>query len=468
MSHPTSITVAPDAALLLRDQLAGLVSAWGARDVGASDPAPVLFPGRSDWQTTGAQFVSPQTLLSTYGGCPACIVPKTSTFNTLTPAASDPHVAYQDDVTGATLTGLTLTGNFDGWNFKRRDLTDTTLNGIGVSGADFSGADLRGAQVTSLQFTVPPTFAHAHIGAVNGSAPCTTFTSTNLVNAHLSDLTADMAGCATIPLLPGSTAPLALIHDLTVADGATVDYSGANFLATGADYAALAGADLNGINLGGTQALPGASFLGFPADFEGTTFNGASLTGTSFQLADLANAQFESVVAPGANFDDANLNGATFAQGQAPNASVTNLESATFNEADVSGASFQSADLTNAQFKNALADGTDFNSVEAPDVGFHGAHIYDGATFAGARSLSEADFDDAALGVATGNPGLDLTGVNLKDAKFDHAQCVACNFTSADLTGVSVRRRLPARSAAEERRRPWTMRYSGGLVVLRA
>ena len=89
MSHPTSITVAPDAALLLRDQLAGLVSAWGARDVGASDPAPVLFPGRSDWQTTGAQVVAPQQLLSTYGGCPACIVPKTNTFDTLTAPASD-------------------------------------------------------------------------------------------------------------------------------------------------------------------------------------------------------------------------------------------------------------------------------------------------------------------------------------------------------------------------------------------
>ena len=259
----------------------------------------MLFPGRSDWQTTEVDLISPQTLLSTYGGCPACIVPRTSTYNTITPVASDPDVAYQDDVSGATLSGFTLSGNFDNWTFSGADLTDTTMNGIGVSGADFSSADLRGAQLASLQFTVPPTFAHVQIGAVNGSAPCTTFTNTNLVNAHLSDLTADMAGCAAIPLLPGSTAPLALIHELTVADGATVDYSGANFLVTGADYAALAGADLNGINLAGTQALPGASFLGFPADFEGTTFNGASLTGTSFQLADLANAQFESAVAPG-------------------------------------------------------------------------------------------------------------------------------------------------------------------------
>jgi uncharacterized protein YjbI with pentapeptide repeats len=437
MSHPTSIAVAPDAALLLRDQLAGLASAWGARDVGAGAPAPVLFPGRSDWQTTEVDLVSPQTLLSTYGGCPSCIVPRTSTFDTLTPVASDPNVAYQHDVSGATLTGFTLSGSFDNWTFSGADLTDATMNGIGVNGADFSGADLRGAQLTSLQFTVPPTFAHAQIGAVNGSAPCTTFTDTNLVNAHLSDLTADMAGCATIPLLPGSTAPLALIHDLTVADGATVDYSGANFLVTGADYAALAGADLNGINLGGTQALPGASFLGFPADFEGTTFNGASLTGTSFQLADLANAQFESAVAPTANFDDADLNGATFAPGQATDAKVTNLENATFNEADVDMASFQSADLTNAQFKNALADGTDFNSVEAHNVGFRGAHIYDGATFAGARNLTGADFTDAALGVSSGNPGLDLTGADLTDAKFDNAQCVACNFTQANLTGVA-------------------------------
>ena len=120
MSHPTSITVAPDAALLLRDQLAGLVSAWGARDVGASDPAPVLFPGRSDWQTTEAEVVAPQQLLSTYGGCPACIVPKTNTFDTLTA----PRIRSTRRLPGRRhrrdLTGLTLSGNFDGWNFKRR------------------------------------------------------------------------------------------------------------------------------------------------------------------------------------------------------------------------------------------------------------------------------------------------------------------------------------------------------------
>ena len=65
MTHPTSISVAPDAAVLLHDQPAGLSSAWGAQDVGPGDPAPVLFPGRSDWQTTEVDLIAPQQLLDT-------------------------------------------------------------------------------------------------------------------------------------------------------------------------------------------------------------------------------------------------------------------------------------------------------------------------------------------------------------------------------------------------------------------
>ena len=94
----------------------------------------------------------------------------------------------------------------------RPSFFSTTMSGIGVSGADFSGADLRGAQLSGLRSTAPPTFDSARIGAVNGSGPCTTFTNSDLVNAQLTDLTADMAGCATIPLLPGSSAPIGLYH----------------------------------------------------------------------------------------------------------------------------------------------------------------------------------------------------------------------------------------------------------------
>ena len=239
-------------------------------------------------------------------------------------------------------------------------------------------------------------------------------------------------GCETTPFLTGSTAPLALLHLMTVTDGASIDYANARFLVTAADHAVLAEADLSGVN------LAGASFLGFPADLEQTKFNGASLQGTSFQLADLANAQFQSAVAPGASFDDANLTDATFAQAT-QSSPVTNLEKATFVDADVSRASFQSDDLSGAQFNDALAVDTDFNSVTATGTSFHGAHIYgDGEAFDQATDLSGADFVDAVLaGSEDGAGGFNLNGADLTDAKFDDAQCIACNFTGATLTKVS-------------------------------
>jgi uncharacterized protein YjbI with pentapeptide repeats len=431
MTHPTSIEVSPDAALLLRDQLAGLTSAWGARDVGAGDPAPALFPGRSDWQTTEVDLIAPQQLLTTFGGCPDCIVPKTNTFLTLTAPASDPDVAYQGDVSGATLTGLTLAGNFDGWTFSGANLVDATMNGIGVSGADFSHTDLRGARLASLRFVSPPTFDHAQIGAVNGSGPCTTFTDTNLVNADLTNLTADMADCTTIPLLPGSSVPIELIHELTVVKQQNVDYSAARFVVNGADHAALAGADLAGINLASANGSPGASFLGFPADLEGTNFDGASLSDASFELADLAGATFQDATATGASFEDANLNGAIFSEATLTS-QTTNLESADFVGADVSSANFEGADISGAQFDHALADNTHFISVTATNTSFNGAHIYGNSeAFSQANDLTGADFDGALLG------GLDLTNAKLPGAKFDNAQCISCNFANADLHGVS-------------------------------
>jgi hypothetical protein len=151
MTHPTSISVAPDVAVLLRDQPAGLFSAWGARDVVAGDPVPVLFPGRSDWQTTETDILAPQQLLGSYNGCPACLLPNNLQ---LTPVPPNSDVAYQGDVSGATLIGATLAGSFTGWNFSGTQLPGSTINGVDVSGANFSGADLRGAHLAPLHDTL--------------------------------------------------------------------------------------------------------------------------------------------------------------------------------------------------------------------------------------------------------------------------------------------------------------------------
>ena len=324
MTHPASIAVAPDAAVLLRDQPAGLESAWGAQNAGTQGPAPVLFPGRSDWQTTEADMIAPQQLLDSYDGCPGCALPDKLQ---LSPGQTNSDVAYQHDLSGATLNGATLTGRFAGWDFSGARLPGATLNGTDVSGADFTGADLRGAHLTALVQTPPATFANVRVGALNGS--CTTFTNSSLVGTGFTPVKSDLlvSGCETTPLLPGSIAPLDLIHLLVNTDQATVDFFNAQFLVTATNRDVLAGADLNGIN------LAGAKFVGFPPDLESTKFNGASLQKTVFQLADLANAQFQGAVAPGVSFEDANLNGAKFA------GMATNLQNADFIQADVSDAS---------------------------------------------------------------------------------------------------------------------------------
>ncbi len=424
MTHPASIAVAPDAAVLLRDQPAGLESAWGAQNAGTAGPAPVLFPGRSDWQTTEANMIAPQQLLDTYDGCPGCALPDNLQ---LSPGQTNSDVAYQHDLSGATLNGATLMGSFAGWDFSGARLPGAILNGTDVSGADFTGADLRGAHLTALVQTAPATFANVRVGALDGS--CTTFTNSSLVGTGFTPVKSDLlvSGCKNSPLLPGSTAPLDLIHLLADTDQANVDFADAQFLATASNRDVLAGADLSGID------LAGARFVGFPPDFESTKFNGASLQKTVFQLADLASAQFLGAVAPGASFADANLNGASFA------GTTTKLQNADFIQADVSGAIFQSADISNAVFNRALAVGTNFSSVIANNARFTGAHIYgDGRAFSGARQLSGADFVGAVLGGSEdGAGGFDLTGADLTNAKFDNAQCVACNFTGATLDGVS-------------------------------
>jgi virginiamycin B lyase len=427
MTNPTSISVAPGAAVLLHDQTAGLLSAWGAENVGGGEPAPVLFPGRPDWQTTQADVVAPQQLLDTYNGCPACVLPDNLQ---VTPGTPSPDVAYQHDVSGAALNGATLTGSFDRWNFSDAQLGGATLNGVSVSGADFSGADLRGAQLISLMSTStsPPSFKDVRVGLLNGA--CTLFKDTNLVGAGLTPVEADLLvpGCEKSPLLTGSTVPLDLLDLIAHTYQATVDFSDAQFLVTAQNSGLLAGVDLHGIN------LAGASFLGFPANFQGTNFNGASLTGTSFELDDLSSATFLGATAPGASFEGANLNGATFA------GATTVLQNADFIQSDVSGASFQDADISGAVFDGVLAVGTDFNSVIGTNVRFPGAHIYgDGAAFDGARQLTGADFVGALLaGSEDGQGGFDLTNADLTNAKFDNAQCVACNFTDSTMTGVTL------------------------------
>jgi virginiamycin B lyase len=186
VTHPTSIAVAPGAAVVLKDDT-GLVSAWGAENVGAGDPAPIFFPGRPGRTPTQVEVVDAKTLLDTYNGCRACVLPEDISF---TPAPANPNVAYWGDLSDARLVGATLTGPFTSWNLSGADLTGAVLSGTDLTGADLTGAvlsgatlaqtvvdrtvfdraDLRGTQLVGLQYTVPPSFSSVRIGPFDGRA----------------------------------------------------------------------------------------------------------------------------------------------------------------------------------------------------------------------------------------------------------------------------------------------------------
>jgi uncharacterized protein YjbI with pentapeptide repeats len=462
MTHPTSIAVGAGAAVVLYDNPDGLVSAWGAKDVGPGDPAPVLYPGDAGWTTTTAQIVDQQMLLHSYSSCRACSIPNIH-FTPTSPSFTD--VAYLRDLSGADLSGTTLTGNFSSWNltganlrgadlsgadqsgdFSTTDLSRATLSSANLSGVTldrsslagavldhtvvdgtvFRGTDLDGTHLVGLQYHVPPIFNAVPVGSANGS--CTTFQDTDLVHVMLQPVVGSGADCKTSPLFPGSSVSLELIKEL-YGYGYDVDLAGADIVVLADDRAKLAGANLDGID------LAGASFVGMPVDLSGANFDDASLRHTSFEKADLSGATFEGADAVGASFRDAILSAHGNVKGTSFAGSKTDLQDADFAQTNVSGATFQDVDLTGADFTRALAVGTDFNAAVAPNAAFNGAHIYgDGQAFDSATNLEGADFSDAVLAGDVGQgSGFDLTHADLTGAKFDATQCIGCNFTGSKL-----------------------------------
>jgi uncharacterized protein YjbI with pentapeptide repeats len=456
MTHPGSIVVGAEAAVLLRDQKANRLSAWGARDVRLGDPAPSLFPGRTDWTTTRAEVVDPEFLLNVFNSCRSCSLARTR-FNPVQGYFPD-QVAYLGQLNGADLRGATLGGDLSFWSFNNADLGDADLSGASLGGAvldhtkvdatDFDGADLRGAQLNDLRYDRPPQLTRIQVGRYGGwcvgysggqcvtydGASCTVVKDTDLVAAKLT-LAGIESGCEATPLAPRSSVPLGLLSQIaeTLHAQRRVNLADVRFVATAADRAALAGADLSGAN------LTRVSFAGFPARFVKTTFDNASLAGASFDLADLTGASFHDVSAAGTSFQGADLSEQGDVKGANLSGPKTVLTNANFVGADLSGAGFVGADLSGAVFSRALAADTNFNGVRARDASFADAHVYgNGQAFDSATDMRGVDFDDAVLaGDIDQSGGFNLTNTDLTGAKFDGAQCVGCNFAGSTLDEVN-------------------------------
>ena len=440
MTHPRWIVVGAGGAVLLSDRKTNRYSAWGARGVHFGDPAPSLFPGGSDWTTTEAEVVEPEYLLNVFNSCRSCSLPGVA-FAPVQGYFPD-RVAYMKHLNDANLRNATLSGNLSGWNFSFSDLSDATLTDAvltrtffdhaRVDRVGFGGADLRGTQFTKLLYDDPPRFTRVRVGPFDGS--CTFFKDTDLVRAPLT-LAGVEKGCESSPLVPGSSVPLGFLAAVAgpLKAKALVDFTDAQFVATDADYAKLAGADLSGARLNG------ASFTGFPARFVKTRFDGASLARASFELAALSGASLRDVSAAGASFQGADLSEQGDVKGANLSGPKTVLTNTDFVGADLSGAGFVGADISGAVFSRALAADTNFNGVRARDASFADAHVYgNGQTFDSATDMRGVDFGDAVLaGDIDQSGGFNLTNTDLTGAKFDGAQCVGCNFAGSTLDEVN-------------------------------
>jgi hypothetical protein len=84
-------------------------------------------------QTREVDVLTPQQLLESFDGCPACALPDNVQ---LAPGPPNQDVAYQHDLSGATVDDAALTGSFAGWDLSGAGLEGASPNGD-VSGAAF-------------------------------------------------------------------------------------------------------------------------------------------------------------------------------------------------------------------------------------------------------------------------------------------------------------------------------------------
>ncbi len=211
--------------------------------------------------------------------------------------------------------------------------------------------------------------------------PCITFKDSDLVGVSFEN--AQFFGvCRPSTLFPGSRVPLSVVKELIVdvkplsgLPVAPADLSGAQVVATPADYDVLSGLDMKGLNLSAVKVL------GVPLDLTGTQLDGATLTDFNFALATLAGASLTNVSAAGASFEGADLR----AQGSHPAANLsgaqTNLQGAKLRRCrhqrrGIRGREYLGCGVYRRPGGEFPSSSTDFSGVRATNTIFSDVHMY--------------------------------------------------------------------------------------------
>lgn len=414
--QPTSIGVGKGAAIQFWDITHNLVSSWGAVNVSPTDPAPVFFPGRSDFRGPLVYVADAVQFTSDTDSCRACVLSgATLRLPADAPGAPGVPTAYTYDLTGAQLDSTTVVARSDfsgytawmaGWNLRKAslrraklqaNLTGATLTGAVLDGADLSQANLTGAVLaTSLE----------HVIGLNAA----TLDGADLSGASLNGL--DLTGAK----LDGVTVNGTVFDrsDLRGARLTQLKFTASpsfNFISVGQANGACTifqDLDLHAVSLVLAEASPGCE-------------SSPLLPGTRVSLDLLASLYRDPALAGLA--PTVNLQHARFVADASNRSSLAGLD---LHGINLTGAAFLGwpIDLSGTKLDGASLQGTQFELAELAGATFHGANAA-GASFRGAHL--------AAVG---GQPATSFAGAqtNLHGANFIEADVSGAQFSSADLS----------------------------------
>jgi uncharacterized protein YjbI with pentapeptide repeats len=414
--HPTSIGVGKGAAVEFWDITHDLSSNWGAVNVGPTDPAPVFFPGRSDFTPTLVTVEDTAEYIGSHESCRACVLSgKTVRLDTGPAGSPSTSTAYEYDLTDAQLDNTTIVGRSDfsgytawmaGWNLSNANLTQAKLQ-ADLTGATLTGAVLDGTDLSQTNLTRAVLQTHLeHTIGLNAA----TLDGADLSGASLNGL--DFTGAK----LDG------VIVNGTVFDGSN-----------------LRGARLTQLKF---TASPSFNLIGVgQANGACTTFQDLDLHAVSLMLANATTGCENSPLLPGTSVSLdvlASLYHDPALAGLAPN---VNVEHARFvvdasNRSSLAGLDLHGLNLSGTKFLGWPIDlsGTKLDGASLPDASFQFAEL-SGATFHGANA-ARASFRGAHLAAANGLPAASFAGsqTNLQGANFIEADVSGASFASADLS----------------------------------
>ena len=437
MTSPSSISVAPGGAVSLSDSDARADVGLGRADDAVRRPGAGPLPGpRGLADDRRRPWSSRKQLLQTSGGCPGCVFPDDAS---IAPIAADPDVAYRQDLSDAVLERGHALGRLRRLGLQRRAAAgrDPGRDGRERHGL-LRGRPARGAPDVARRRACRRTCPAC--GSARSAAPARTFSSSDLTGTGLTPVKADalVPGCAIQPPVPQHHR--ADVRGRSCSPRPTTRTSTSptrRSFVTAGNSDALRGANLTGIH------LAGASFEGFPADLESTTFDNASLQGTHMDLADLRGATFRGAQANSASFTHALLSGTD--QNPTTGAQFTGAHDRP-DQRRLHRRRHQQRELPE---RHPLRGGV------RPDPGGehelqlgdrHGHQVRQRAHLRRRRRLRRREGNSAApassgpcwRAASDNQGGFDFTNADLTGAKFENAQCVACNFTQATLTNATA------------------------------